>query len=124
MEKFNNKILIIEDEEALYSVLRTKFISEGYNVLIATDGLEGLALTENEKPDIILLDIVMPKMDGITMLKELRKNSWGKDIPVIVLSNLSEAEKTQELLYQGVSEYLIKTDWSLEEVVKKVKEVL
>lgn len=66
----------------------------------------------------------MPEMDGMTMLKELRKKPWGKEVPVIILSNLSEAEKTQELIYQGVSDYLIKTDWKLDEVVKRVKELI
>lgn len=120
----SKKILVVEDEEPLYKALESKFVSEGYNILVANNGIEGLDLIEKEKPDLVLLDIVMPKMDGITMLKELRKKDWGKDVSVIILSNLSEAEKTEELMYQGVSDYLIKTDWKIDDVVKKVKEII
>jgi len=121
MEK---KILIVEDELSLLNVLQEKFENEGFDVLGAKNGKVGLGLALSEKPDLILLDIVMPIMDGITMLKELRKDKWGKDACVIMLTNLNESGKVSESLEKGVHDYLIKTDWSLKDLVKKVKRKL
>lgn len=118
------KILIVEDEASLLTVLADKFTKEGFIVQRARDGREGMRCAYANCPDLILLDIVMPVMDGLTMLAELRKSPWGKDIPVILLTNLSEPEKVDESLRQGVYDYLIKSDWKLEDIVKKVKEKL
>ena len=93
-------------------------------ILEAHDGEEGLKISLKEQPDIILLDIVMPKMDGITMLKELREDRWGKNAKVLLLNTLSRNEKIAEAMSLGTFEYLIKTDWKIEEVVKRVKEKL
>lgn len=119
-----NKILIVEDEKSILKILTDKFTKEGYQVSQALNGLEALEVTKKEKPDLMLLDIMMPKMDGITMLGLLRKESWGKDLPVIILTNLSDAKKVEEALKQGVYNFLIKTDWHLSDVVKKVEEML
>ena len=78
----------------------------------------------DKKPDLILLDIVMPRMDGISMLKELRQDDWGKGVPVIILSNLADAQDNSEIIQEHIVDYLIKTDWSLEDIVKKVKDTL
>lgn len=115
------KILIVEDELTLQTVLVDKFKNEGFLVTSAKDGREGLSSALADHPDLILLDILLPIMDGMTMLSELRKDPWGKDVPVIMLTNLSETEKVSESLRQGVYNYLIKSSWKLEDIVAKVK---
>ncbi|MBU0976241.1 MAG: response regulator [Patescibacteria group bacterium] len=117
-------ILIVEDDAPILQALVDKFTNEGFSVIEASDGEEGLMKAKDEKPEVILLDIVMPKMDGITMLKELRGSDWGKDIPVFLLTNLSDMDKISESVQIGISGYMIKSDWKLEDVVKKVKEKL
>lgn len=118
------KILIVEDERPLLKALSEKFNNEGFEVLKAGDGKEGLDMALTKEPDIILLDIVMPVMDGISMLKNLRRDNSGKDIPVIILTNLSDAEHTADALENKAYDFLVKSDWKLEDVVKKVKEKL
>lgn len=104
-----------------------KFTREGFQVVSARDGEEGLNTALKEKPDIILLDVVMPKMDGMTMLKKLRQqNEWGKSIPVIMLTNLSADD---DKIMKGITEdlpayYLVKSNWAINDVVDKVKERL
>lgn len=117
-------ILIVEDEVSLRNVLYDKLSIEGFVVFEAKNGEEGLAVALREHPNVILLDIIMPVMDGITMLYELRKDPWGKDAKVILLTNLSEAERVSQSQRQGVYDYLVKSDWKLEDIVKKVKEKL
>jgi DNA-binding response OmpR family regulator len=116
------RLLIVEDEMALLKVLKEKFLKEKYEIITATDGATALEMALRERPDIILLDIVMPIMDGITMLKKLRANEWGKDVPVILLTNLNLADRVADALDKGVYDYLVKADWSLGDVVKKVNE--
>ena len=117
-------ILVVEDELSLQKVLRDKLTREGFSVLEAKDGKEGLETALLEHPDLILLDIIMPVMDGMTMLALLRKDDWGKNANVILLTNLSEAEKVAESHAKGVYDYLVKSDWKLADVVKKVRERL
>ena len=118
------KILIVEDEQALLDLLVEKFEAESFEVIVAVDGKKGLKKIEEEKPDLVLLDIIMPVLDGMSVLTEIRKQDWGKSIPVIVLSNLSDEEKVAECEKQGIYEYLIKSDWQMDDVVKKVKKKL
>ncbi|MBT6034062.1 MAG: response regulator, partial [Candidatus Jacksonbacteria bacterium] len=92
----SQKILIVEDDQSLYKALTERFEREGYSVLGAKNGEEGLSIALEEKPVLILLDIIMPKKDGISMLADLRKDEWGKNVPVIMLSNLSDTEKMAE----------------------------
>ncbi|OGH58933.1 MAG: hypothetical protein A2725_04265 [Candidatus Magasanikbacteria bacterium RIFCSPHIGHO2_01_FULL_33_34] len=116
------KILIVEDEKTLRNAIKIKLDKIGYKVLEAKNGREGLEIALKEKPDLILLDIVMPIMDGMKMLKRLRKNKGSEHILVIVLTNISDAEKIEESLGSGVCDYLIKSDWKLDELVQKIKE--
>ena len=120
------KILVIEDEAALLNVLSDKLKREGFIVSQAKDGVEGLKIVSKVNPDLILLDIVMPAMDGVTMLKKLRENSKTENIPVIIISNLSEIERITDALQakKGVIEHLIKSHWSMDGLVTKVKETL
>jgi DNA-binding response OmpR family regulator len=121
MQKLSKRVLIVEDEESLLKVLKDKFTKEGFRVSEARNGLEGLARAEADHPDIILLDIVMPKMDGMTMLAKLRETSWGKDIEVVLLTNLSDTAKVAESVANGAYSYLVKSDWKLDEVVALVR---
>lgn len=120
------KILIVEDEEIMLKALVDKFTAEGFEVVKAIDGVEGLKMALEEKPDMVLLDILLPKMDGMAMLKKLRTDDWGKQAKVILLTNVSDAETIASGADFGagegeVYEYLVKTDWSLDEVAQKVK---
>lgn len=118
----SKKILIIDDETDLLQVLTDTLTSEGFSVLGAKNGEEGLALALKEHPDLILLDIIMPVMDGMTMLYELRKDPWGNSVPVILLTNLSDAERVAEALRLRVYDFLVKSDWKLKDLVTKIKE--
>lgn len=120
----NKTILIIDDDPPTLHALRDKFKSKGFNVLTANDGVSGLGAAMKNHPDIILLDIIMPRMDGMTMLKKLREDEWGKKAEVIMLTNLSDNDKIEEAAQAGTYDYLIKTNWGIEDVVKKVKEKL
>lgn len=117
-------ILIVEDELSLRSALSEKLSKEDFEILEANDGQEGLDIAFKEHPDLILLDIIMPIMDGIKMLSKLREDDWGKTVPVLILTNLSDEEKTSEAVEKGVSDYLIKSDYSLEDLMEKIKEKL
>src|SRR3989338_4953265 len=103
-----HKVLIVEDEIELLEVLADRFKQEGFIVLSARNGEEGLQLALEELPDIILLDLIMPKMDGMTALKKLRQDPKGKDVPVILLTNLSTSDKIAEALQNEAYDYLVK----------------
>ncbi|PJA89609.1 MAG: response regulator [Candidatus Magasanikbacteria bacterium CG_4_9_14_3_um_filter_32_9] len=119
------KILIVEDDEPIIFSLSKKLeLFKTVKVLCARNGEEGLSMALVEKPDLILLDIVMPEMDGIEMLRRLRKNDWGKTVKVIILSNLSSPEREDEAKKLGIKDYIIKAEWKLENVVSKVLEKL
>jgi DNA-binding response OmpR family regulator len=118
------KILIIEDEKLILEALQLKFNEFGYEVVLAYDGKEGLEKALSEHPDIILLDIILLVMDGLTFLRELRKDPWGANVPVLILSNLSDANTIEESKNKGAFDYLVKTDWRLNEVVDRVKKTL
>ena len=118
------KILLVEDDSTLVQALTYELQQEGFEVTVAGDGLAGLEAAEKVMPDLILLDINMPKMDGLTMLKKLRTSSWGKDVSVIMLTNYSDEQKVMEALAEQAFYYLVKSDWSLTQIVGKVKEKL
>lgn len=124
MSNDKNTILIVEDEVALREALKDKLERENFEIVEAKNGQEGLQVCESVKPDLILLDIVMPVKDGLTMLKELRETDWGKNLPVILLTNLSDNEKVAEALASGSHDYLVKSDWKLEDVVERIRERL
>ncbi len=117
-------ILIVEDELPLLKVYADRFSEEGFLVLKASNGQEGLDLAIKEKPDLILLDILMPVMDGLTMMQKLRENeTWGKTVPIILLTNLSaEEEKIKNIVNNNQpAYYLVKLDWSLSAIIEKAK---
>lgn len=121
----NKTLLVIEDEELLLNILVDEFASEGFRVLHASDGQEGLDLALREHPDLILLDILMPHMDGMGFLQKLRADEWGNGAAVLILTNIEgDVKKTIEAMENGVFEYLVKSRWSLEEIKERVREKL
>ncbi len=118
--------MIVEDEAALLGVLAEKLTREGFLVWQAKNGLEGLQAVNRHMPDLILLDIIMPDMDGVSMLKKLRGNRQTENIPVIIISNLSEVEKITHILQakKGVIEHIVKSHWSMAELVDKINQTL
>lgn len=123
----NKKVLlIVEDDRPILELIMDKLNNEGYKTLAAKDGEEGLKVAEENHPDLILLDIILPKMSGIIMLEKLRASAWGKTVPVILLTNLSsdDEEIIASINKYKPTDYLVKTDWSINDVVKKIKERL
>lgn len=118
------KILFIEDESALQRAISKYFPENGFHVISALDGEAGLRLARSESPDLILLDLILPKKDGFDVLKELKADDKTKDIPVIVLTNLGGTADVEKALEMGARTYLVKTSYQLDEVVGKIKQVL
>ncbi|MFA5831417.1 MAG: response regulator [Candidatus Paceibacterota bacterium] len=120
-------ILIVEDEPSARKAMSEKFVREGFDVILAANGEEGLAMAAKSHPDLILLDVIMPKMDGITMLQKLRAESeWGASVPVVILTNITfdDEKTTGQLAKLGLEYYLVKADWKLVDIVRKIKELL
>jgi len=119
--KQKKRVLIVEDEKSLFEILKDKFEMEGFGVLIAENGAIGLEVALKELPDIILLDIAMPVMDGLEMLRLLRDDEKGKNLKVIILTNYGDMEKFVQAKELGVVDYLVKADWSMKDIVEKVR---
>ncbi len=118
------KIAIIEDDQAISQMYRIKFETEGYTVETAENGKLGLALCESMKPDIILLDLMMPEMNGDEMLETMRKTAWGKSIKVVILTNMGEQEIPEKVKSQGVSAVILKADMTPRQVAELIKKEL
>ena len=118
------KILIIEDEEILLDLIQRRLLQEGYQVIVAKDGEEGLRKLKEEKPDLILLDIIMPKMGGFEVMVEMNKDKDLKKIPIIIISNSGQPVELSRAKELGIKDWLIKTDFSPSDVVEKVKKQL
>lgn len=119
----SKKILIVEDEVPLVKALSVRLKEENFEVFEAYDGVAGLAMAERSHPDLMLLDIAMPKMDGLTMLDKMRATDWGKDITVMMLSNSGSKEKLSAALNNWVARYFVKSDWDLEKIVTEIKKL-
>jgi len=122
-------VLIVEDEAALRMAVGDILQAEGFAVLQATNGLEGLNTALKEHPDLILLDLMMPVMDGLTMLEKLRADEWGKNVPVFPLTNNNSPEAIAQATKFGPAKYgpvdfHMKSDWNLGDIVQKIKKVL
>ncbi len=117
------KIVFVEDEMRLQEALSSKLKSDGYEVFSALDGESGLKIIEEKKPDLILLDLILPKKDGFKVLESLKTKPELSAIPVIVLSNLESGKDIERVLAFGVHSYLAKANYSLDEIAKKVGEV-
>jgi len=115
------KILLIEDEEIMIDLLKRKLTSEDYEVSIARDGEEGLKKMKEVKPNLILLDIIMPKMGGFEVMEEMQKDKNLKDIPIIVISNSGQPVELDRAQKLGAKDWLIKTEFDPQEVIEKIK---
>lgn len=124
MAKKKIKILVVEDEPSLLELYEMKLNESGYDVVIASNGMEGYGLAELEKPDLILLDILMPEVDGYGMLQKLKESKTTKDIPAIIFSNLSQKEEIEKGLRLGAKDFIIKTSITPTQMEEKVKEFL
>lgn len=118
------KIAIIEDDQVINQMYRMKFEASGFTVETAGDGQAGVELVKEFTPDIILLDLQMPFMTGAEALAVIRDNPWGKDIPVIILTNLGEEEAPKELRALGIHSYIVKAELTPSQVVSRVKDAL
>lgn len=118
------KIAIIEDDATISQMYRMKFEADGFDVRLASNGIIGVSLIESFRPDVILLDIQMPEMDGAEALRRIRSHAWGKTIPVIVLTNLGEEEAPREMRSLGIQGYIVKANLTPRQVVAQVKSVI
>jgi len=118
------KVVIVEDDSSILKMYQTSLQNDGYDVVVANNGEEGVELIKKEKPDIILLDIMMPKMDGFATLEQLKSETATKKIPVIMLTNLSQDEDKQRSKKLGVVDYLVKSDFTPMQVSEKIKKHL
>ncbi|OGH78775.1 MAG: hypothetical protein A2469_03725 [Candidatus Magasanikbacteria bacterium RIFOXYC2_FULL_40_16] len=117
-------ILLVEDDSFLSNIYKTKFEMEGYKVIVATDGEAGLTFAKTKNPDLILLDILLPKMDGFSVLKEIKADEKIKKIPVILLTNLGQKDDVSKGLELGAADYLIKAHFKPSETVAKVRKII
>lgn len=118
------KLLLVEDDVTLVKMYERKFISDGYEVVVAYDGLEGLEKATKEKPDLILLDIMLPKLDGLALFKKMRSVPETFSTPVILLTNFGQEDAVFECFKLGAVDYLVKSDVTPQQVVAKVENFL
>lgn len=115
------KILVVEDEHAYLNLLRDQLVKSGYQVIEARDGEEGLKLALAKKPDLILLDLLMPKVGGLAMLKSLRAGAWGREVPVFILTNVYGEKEMSEGISNNANHYFVKSDLKLEDLLWNIK---
>lgn len=113
----NKKVLVVEDDVALRNLVVSKLNYEGFKCLVANNGEEGLKLALKDTPNIIILDILMPKMNGIEMLKKLREDKRGTNVPVVLLTNDTDPDHLKEAYKNNASPYITKSDWNLNDMV-------
>lgn len=118
------RILLVEDDSFIADIYSTKFKEAGFKVKIAKDGLEALQILKTEKPDVLLLDIVLPEFTGWEILGKIRKNQNLKNLKIIILSNLYQKEEVEKGLKLGANKYLIKAHYTPSQVVKEIKKIL
>ena len=118
------KVLLVEDDKMIVEMYTLKFSQEGYEVIMAENGKDGLQKAKETKPDIILLDVILPQMDGFTVLKELKADDEIKNIPVVLLTNLGQDGDVRKGLELGAIDYLIKANYTPSQVVEKVKSLV
>jgi CheY-like chemotaxis protein len=118
------KIAIIEDDPVISQMYRFKFEASEFEVQLANNGKRGVEMVESFQPDLILLDLQMPEMGGAEALEIIRKNEWGKNIPVIILTNMGEEESPKKLRTLGIHSYIVKANLTPNQVLKRVQEAL
>lgn len=118
------KVLLVEDDEILHNMYKKKFEYEGFTVASAFDGSDGVKKAESEMPDVILMDIIMPKMDGFVAVKKIKKNEKTNNIPIVMLTNLGQEEDVNKGRELGADDYFIKANHTPAEIVKKIRDLL
>lgn len=118
------KVLVVEDDEKMRKMLVDAFDAAGFKTAQAGDGQEGLKLALEFKPDSIVTDLMMPVVDGLTMIRKLREDEWGKNVPVTVLTNSDQAGSVADALEKGVTKYMVKSDLSIEDIVNRIAKEL
>ena len=118
------KILVIEDDKFLRELIIQKLLKEGYTTAVAVDGEEGVKKIKEEKPDLVLLDIILPGIDGFEVLKKAKEDGEIKDVPIVILSNLGQQDDIDKGVQLGAKDYLIKAEFTPGEIVQKVKDIL
>lgn len=118
------KIAIIEDDSVISQMYRMKFEADGFEVQVANNGKDGVALVQEFTPDMVLLDMQMPIMNGDEALKNIRSEEWGKTVPVMILTNLGEEEAPKDIRSLGIESYIVKADLTPRQVVERVKTTL
>ena len=115
-------ILIVEDELSMQRAMKNKLEQAGYKVSTASDGAQGLEKIRADRPDLVLLDLIMPKLDGISVLRDVKGDDKLKSLPVVILTNLSTGDKVAEAMQLGTFDFLVKANYSLDDVLRKVKD--
>lgn len=118
------KILIVEDDKFLRELITQKVLKEGYQVVEAVDGEEGIAKIKEEKPDLVLLDLILPGVDGFEVLRQAKENPETSNIPVIILSNLGQKDDVERGMKLGAADYLVKANFTPGEILSKIKSIL
>lgn len=118
------RILIIEDEKPIAQALNENLRGEGYVLITTTNGVEGLSVAKTLHPHLILLDLILPGKDGITVLRELRQDEWGKNADVLILTNLSDPDSETQAVELNALDYVLKAETSIKEFANRVKEIL
>jgi len=118
------KILIIEDDKYFLNILLKKLEKEGYSVISASEGISGIKKLKEEKPDLVILDLVLPGINGFEILKRAKMNPKTKEIPIIILSNLGQEQEVEKGLRLGASDFLIKAHFTPQMVIEKIKKYL
>ena len=119
-----NKVLVVEDDDFLRGIITRRLTKEGFNVSEAIDGKQAVRKIKELKPDIVLLDLILPELDGFGVLSEIKHDPRSSSIPVIILSNLGQAEDVEKGLKLGAADFLIKANFTPAEIVEKVKDIL
>jgi len=122
--KNSKKILVVEDDSMISSMYKTKFEVDGFDVFVADNGVLGLELAKKEKPDIIMLDIILPQLDGFSVLEQIKQDKTIKDTPVIMLTNLGTEEDKKKGEKMGALDYLVKASLTPGQVSEKIKQAL
>jgi DNA-binding response OmpR family regulator len=117
-------VLIVEDEQSMQRALKNKLEHAGYTVLAADDGEKAIEALRSTKPDLVLLDLIMPKLDGISVLRQMKGDDAFRGVPVVILTNLSSGDKVAEAMQLGTFDFLVKANYSLDDVLKKVNDRL
>lgn len=118
------KILIIEDDKFLRELISQKLLKEGYDIAEAIDGEKGITAVKTEKPDLVLLDLILPEVDGFGVLEKVKEDAATSQIPIIILSNLGQKDDIEKGLKLGAIDYLIKAHFTPNEIVEKIKTIL